>query len=75
MHCHRNSEKRLNSAENLRGIPKKFNDILHLVIRRAENDEFYANYPNPTERQVLDHRTMMDKKYGHHFVPSVGKYR
>ncbi|OBQ66948.1 hypothetical protein [Mesorhizobium loti] len=69
------SEKKINSVENLRGIPKDLNDILHLVILRGENDEFYAKYPNPTERQILDHSEMMDKKYGHHFVPPVGKYR
>ncbi|MFD2052814.1 hypothetical protein ACFSQT_06730 [Mesorhizobium calcicola] len=67
------SEKKINSVENLRGIPKGLNDILHLVILRAENSEFYAKYPNPTEQQLLDHSTMMDKKYGHHFVPPVGK--
>jgi hypothetical protein len=69
------SEKKINSVENLRGIPKDLNDILHLVIIRSENDAFYARYPNPTEQQILNHSTMMDKKYGHHFVPPVGKYR
>ncbi|MFB9981255.1 hypothetical protein ACFSQQ_19430 [Mesorhizobium kowhaii] len=69
------SKKKINSVENLRGIPKDLNEILHLVIIRSENDKFYEKYPNPTERQILDHSTMMDKKYGHHFVPPVGKYR
>lgn len=69
------SERKINSVENLRGIPKDLNDILHLSIIRSENDEFYARYPNPTEQQILDHSTMMDKKYGHHFVPPVGRER
>ncbi|MER9545556.1 hypothetical protein NKI72_26480 [Mesorhizobium sp. M0437] len=69
------SKKKINSIENLRGIPKDLNDILHLVIIRGENDKFYEKYPYPTEQQILDHSTMMDKKYGHHFVPPVGKYR
>ncbi|MDX8468921.1 hypothetical protein RFM26_24740 [Mesorhizobium sp. VK23B] len=69
------SEKRINSVENLRGIPKDLNEILHLIILRRENDEFHARYPHPTEQQILDHSTMMDKKYGHHFIPPVGKNR
>ncbi|MER9373787.1 hypothetical protein [Mesorhizobium sp. M0491] len=69
------SKSKINSVENLRGIPKEFNDILHLVIIRSENDAFYKKYPNPTEQQLMDHYTMIDKKYGHHFVPPVGKYR
>ncbi|WP_189522903.1 MULTISPECIES: hypothetical protein [unclassified Mesorhizobium] len=69
------SDKKMNSIENLRGIPKKINDILHLVILRMENDKFHEMFPHPTEQQILDHSTMMDKKYGHLFVPPVGKYR
>ncbi|TPL05313.1 hypothetical protein FJ938_15255 [Mesorhizobium sp. B2-4-14] len=67
------SKKKINSVENLRGIPEYLNDILHLIVIRSENDEFHAKYPYPTEQQILDHSTMMDKKYGHNFVPPVGK--
>jgi hypothetical protein len=69
------SRQKINSVENLRGIPKDIDKILHLMIIRSENDKFYDMYPRPTEQQILDHSTMMDKKYGHHFVPPVGKYR
>ncbi|MDX8468906.1 hypothetical protein RFM26_24665 [Mesorhizobium sp. VK23B] len=64
---------KINSYENLRGIPKGFDRVLHKKVLRFEWDEFYKQNPNFTEGQWLDKITEIDKKYGHLFDPPVGE--
>lgn len=61
------------SLQNLRGIPKELDSLLHKVIFRQEWDEFYESHPQPTRQQVLDYVTYIDKKYGHLFNPPIGE--
>lgn len=61
------------SLQNLRGIPKGLDNLLHKVIFRFEWDEFYESHPQPTRQQVLDYIGYIDKKYGHLFNPPIGE--
>ncbi|TIV65471.1 MAG: hypothetical protein E5V74_01310 [Mesorhizobium sp.] len=63
----------INSYENLRGIPKKFDRNVHKKVIRFEMNEFYKRNPNFTREQWLDKITEIDKKYGHLFNPPVGE--
>ena len=63
------------SLENLRGIPKKINNTLHLKDIRKEWDKFYKKFDDagiiPTKEQVEKMVKAIDKKYGHLFDPPV----
>ncbi|MDX8534298.1 hypothetical protein RFM41_24550 [Mesorhizobium sp. VK25A] len=61
------------SLQNLRGIPKGLDNLLHKVIFRYEWDQFYTSHPQPTRQQVLDYVSYIDKKYGHLFKPPIGE--
>ncbi|TGP17894.1 MULTISPECIES: hypothetical protein [unclassified Mesorhizobium] len=61
------------SLQNLRGIPKALDNLLHKVILRYEWDEFYETHPQPTRQQVLDYVSYIDRKYGHLFNPPIGE--
>jgi len=61
------------SLQNLRGIPKELDSLLHKVILRYEWDEFYELHPQPTRQQVLEYAGYIDKKYGHLFNPPTGE--
>ncbi|MBL4884111.1 MAG: hypothetical protein JKY95_06200 [Planctomycetaceae bacterium] len=61
----------INSLENLRGIPKKINNDMHLSkIRKAWNN-FYRTHSNPTRQQILDKATEIDDLFGHLFNPPI----
>lgn len=65
------SDAELNSLENLRGIPNKLKNFLHLSdIRKAWN-QFYRTTPNPTQQQLLDQATKIDNRFGSQFLPPV----
>ncbi|WP_209444641.1 hypothetical protein [Mesorhizobium erdmanii] len=66
------TEEEMHSLQNLRGIPKSLDNLLHNKIFRFEWDEFYASHPQPTRQQVLDYVEYIDKKYGHLFNPPIG---
>lgn len=61
------------SLQNLRGIPKGLDNLLHKVILRYEWGEFYEAHPQPTRQQVLDYVSYIDRKYGHLFNPPIGE--
>ncbi|MFB9981271.1 hypothetical protein ACFFNA_16645 [Mesorhizobium kowhaii] len=63
----------MHSLENLRGIPKELDNLLHLTVFRFEWDEFYRLHPNATRQQVLDYVAYIEKKYGHLFNPPIGE--
>ncbi|ESZ21085.1 hypothetical protein [Mesorhizobium sp. M0239] len=66
------AEEEMHSLQNLRGIPKSLDNLLHNKIFRYEWDEFYASHPQATRQQVLDYVAYIDKKYGHLFNPPIG---
>lgn len=63
----------MHSLQNLRGIPKGLDNLLHKIVFRFEWDKFYASHPQPTRQQVLDYVTYIDKQYGHLFNPPIGE--
>ncbi|RUU54344.1 hypothetical protein [Mesorhizobium sp. M2C.T.Ca.TU.002.02.1.1] len=67
------TEGEMHSLQNLRGIPKGLDNLLHKVVFRFEWNKFYASHPRPTRQQVLDYVTYIDKKYGHLFNPPIGE--
>ncbi|MBZ9979186.1 hypothetical protein [Mesorhizobium sp. BR-1-1-10] len=67
------TEEEMHSLQNLRGIPKSLDNLLHNKIFRFEWDEFYASHPQPTRQQVLEYVEYIDKKYGHLFNPPIGE--
>ncbi|MER8955023.1 hypothetical protein NKH98_20200 [Mesorhizobium sp. M0833] len=67
------AEDEMHSLQNLRGIPKGLDNLLHKIVFRFEWDKFYASHPQPTRQQVLDYVTYIDKQYGHLFNPPIGE--
>ncbi|MDX8514925.1 hypothetical protein [Mesorhizobium captivum] len=67
------SEEMMHSLENLRGIPKELNSVLHLSIIRREWDAFYRQNPTTTLQKLLEKADEIDQKYGHLFNPPIGK--
>ncbi|WP_245437170.1 hypothetical protein [Mesorhizobium helmanticense] len=67
------AEDEMHSLQNLRGIPKGLDDLLHKTVFRFEWNKFYRLHPQPTRQQVLDYVTYIDKKYGHLFNPPIGE--
>jgi hypothetical protein len=66
------SPNEMHSLENLRGIPKgEVNNRVHLSQLRKEWNRFYRDNPNPSQQQLLDHATKLDKKYGSEFNPPI----
>lgn len=65
------SESQINSLKNLRGIPLKDNNTLHLSIIRKIWNKFYRTNPNATMEDVLKQTTKIDNDYGHLFNPTV----
>ncbi|WP_181165771.1 hypothetical protein [Mesorhizobium sp. B2-4-12] len=63
----------MHSLQNLRGIPKGLDSLLHKIVFRFEWDQFYEAHPEATRRQVLDYVTYIDQKYGHLFNPPIGE--
>ncbi|WP_292178387.1 hypothetical protein [Mesorhizobium sp.] len=63
----------MHSLQNLRGIPKGLDNLLHKIVFRFEWDQFYEAHPQATRQQVLDYVTYIDKKYGHLFNPPIGE--
>ncbi|MBZ9871885.1 hypothetical protein LB542_13585 [Mesorhizobium sp. BR1-1-9] len=63
----------MHSLQNLRGVPKELDGLLHKIIFRYEWDTFYASNREPIRQQVLDYMTYIDKKYGHLFSPPIGE--
>ncbi|MGI5424091.1 hypothetical protein [Streptomyces sp. CA-179760] len=64
----------INSVENLRGIPKKINNTVHLRDIRKDWDSFYKSNPTTTpstRKDLLDKATEIDNKYGKQFDPPV----
>ncbi|WP_179298200.1 hypothetical protein [Mesorhizobium carmichaelinearum] len=66
------AEDEMHSLQNLRGIPKGLDNLLHKTVFRYEWNNFYRSHPQPTRQQVLDYVTYIDKKYGHLFNPPIG---
>ncbi len=61
----------IHSIENLRGIPKNKNSLLHLSkIRRIWN-EFYRQYANPSRQDILDKATEVDNMFASQFKPTI----
>ncbi|TPI47420.1 hypothetical protein FJW05_10575 [Mesorhizobium sp. B2-9-1] len=67
------TEGEMHSLENLRGIPKDLDRLLHKTIFRFEWERFYRRHPNATRQDVLKYVTYIDKKYGHLFQPPIGE--
>jgi hypothetical protein len=67
------SEEMMHSLENLRGIPKELNSVLHLSTIRREWDAFYRQNPTTTLQKLLEKADEIDQKYGHLFNPPIGK--
>lgn len=67
------AEDEMHSLQNLRGIPKGLDNLLHKIVFRFEWDKFHASHPQPTRQQVLDYVTYIDKQYGHLFNPPIGE--
>ncbi len=65
------SASEMHSLENLRGVPKGIDAVLHQKKIRLEWDDFYTDNPNPTKRQVLLKATEIDNKFGKQFAPPV----
>lgn len=62
----------LHSYENLRGVPNQLNGDVHLSKIRKEWNRFYRTNPNPTQQDLLDEATRIDRLYGDQFQPPVG---
>ncbi|MET3577662.1 hypothetical protein ABID19_000677 [Mesorhizobium robiniae] len=67
------TEEEMHSLQNLRGIPKELDDLLHKVVFRFEWDEFYRLNPSTNRQQMIDYASYIDKKYGYLFNPPVGE--
>jgi hypothetical protein len=67
------AEDEMHSFQNLRGIPKGIDNLLHKTVFRFEWNKFYRSHPQPTRQQVLDYVAYIDKKYGHLFSPPIGE--
>ena len=67
------TEAEIHSLENLRGIPKELNSDLHLSQIRREWNQFYRQNPNPTQDQLLQKATEIDRKLGSQFNPQAGQ--
>jgi hypothetical protein len=70
------TEAEIHSLENLRGIPTDINSELHLSKIRIEWNKFYRQFDStgtvPTQQQLLDKATEIDKLFGTRFTPGVG---
>ncbi len=66
-------ESELHSLENLRGIPKGLDDLLHKSQIRMEWNEFYMANPasTMTKEKLLENATQIDRKFGHLFTPKL----
>jgi hypothetical protein len=67
-------ESKMNSLENLRGIPTDVNpDIQLRKIRKRWTDFYEANPdgPNMTKQKLLDYAKEIDDEFGHLFLPPV----
>ncbi|WP_137933964.1 hypothetical protein [Mesorhizobium comanense] len=67
------SEEMMHSLENLRGIPRELNSVLHLSTIRREWNAFYRQNPTATLQKLLEKAEEIDRKYGHLFNPPIGK--
>ncbi|QTY16666.1 hypothetical protein [Virgibacillus pantothenticus] len=65
------SKEEIHALSNLRGIPKEFNNDIHLSKIRKEWNRFYRNNPNPTKQDFIDYMIELDRKYGDKFNPRV----
>ncbi len=63
------SQSEIHSLENLRGIPNALNSDLHLSKIRIEWNRFYRTTANPTQQQLLEKATEIDKLFGPLFLP------
>jgi len=61
----------INSLENLRGIPKDANSVLHLSEIRMEWNKFYRGNPDATRAQIIQAAERIDRLFGNQFVPEV----
>lgn len=60
----------IHSFENLRGIPLDINTEFHLSLIAIEWGRFYRRFgKTATRSQLLDFAGLIDKKYGHLFIP------
>jgi hypothetical protein len=68
------SESEMHSLENLRGIPKKLNSILHLREIRLEWDSYYKYFEYigqvPSKENLLKKATEIDRRFGHQLRPA-----
>ncbi|WP_156893518.1 hypothetical protein [Actinokineospora enzanensis] len=66
------TDAKINSFENLRGIPKgETNNTVHLSRLRKNWNEFYDDNITATEQDLLDYATRMDDEFGDQFDPRV----
>jgi len=63
----------IHALENLRGIPKKINNDLHLSKIRKEWNKFYKRFDQagivPSKKQLEDYARAIDKKFSNQFDP------
>lgn len=69
------AEAEMHSLSNLRGIPKKLNNTLHLSDIRKSWNKFYKRFDDagitPTRQQIDRYAESIDKKFGHLFDPPI----
>jgi RHS repeat-associated protein len=61
----------LNSAENLRGIPKEINNTVHLSQIRKIWNQFYKANPNATREGLTAEAQRIDDMFGGQFNPPI----
>jgi len=61
----------IHSLENLRGVPKNQNSLLHLSQIRKIWNKFYRETPQPSRSQIIDKATEIDNLFGNQFKPTL----
>ncbi|MEU7903555.1 SpvB/TcaC N-terminal domain-containing protein [Actinoplanes sp. NPDC049118] len=61
----------INSAENLRGIPKEINSSVHLSQIRKIWNQFYKANPNATREELIAEANRIDDMFGACFNPPI----